>query len=183
MTAAGAGSVNGKTISFPLSTTGTTSITPAGPLTLALYSTTTASVTPAPVMSATPAPTASATPTPVATATPVPVVSTSSLLFDATAPSTQNFTVSETADTAPFTAAIACTASGTIVTPTTAAYVAQLAATTAASVNGSATFSVAGGNDLGTCTVTVTDAHGATANVSVAVDKSTLTISGNHRSY
>jgi hypothetical protein len=48
---------------------------------------------------------------------------------------------------------------------------------------GSATFGVEGGGDPGTCTVTITDVHAATATVSVAVDAATLSVSGKSRQH
>jgi hypothetical protein len=164
--AAGPASVSGTTVSLPFGNSGTLTITPSTPIIIALYATTTPTPTP--------------TPTPV----PTPVVSPASLVFDAYAPGTQNVVVSEAGDTAAFTAAIVCTESTPVPNPAPAQnYVAQLAQTSVTPTAGSATFGVEGGGDPGTCTVTITDVHAATATVSVAVDAATLSVSGKSRQH
>jgi hypothetical protein len=160
--AAGPAAINGDTVTFSPSA-GTITIAPGTPVELALYATT--------------APTPTPTPTPV----PTPVASPNSLVFGASAPTTQPFSVSESGDTANYTAAISCTPTAT---GTPDAYVAELVSTTATpNGSGTGTFTVQSGNDTGTCTVTVTDARSATATVSVAVDASNLTVSGKQRGH
>ncbi|MGD0051327.1 MAG: hypothetical protein ABSD03_05830 [Vulcanimicrobiaceae bacterium] len=163
--AAGPATVSGTTVSFAASTSGTVTITTSTPIIIALYATTTPTPTP--------------TPTPV----PTPVVSPAALLFDADAPSTQNVVVSETGDTAAYTAAIVCVETTPVPNPAPAQnYVAQLPQTSATpNPSGAATFGVQGGGDPGTCTVTITDSRSATATVSVAVDAASLTVSGKSR--
>ncbi|MGD1065182.1 MAG: hypothetical protein ABR975_00010 [Vulcanimicrobiaceae bacterium] len=166
--AAGPGTVNGDTVAFGGGATGTVTITPGAPLELAIYATPT-SPTP------TPTPTASPTPTPV----PTPVASPTSLLFDASNPTAQTFTVSEAGDTANYAGAITCSTA-----PAAGNFVAELTAATATPNGaGTATFTVQGGDEVGTCTVTVTDANNATAAVAVTVDASTVTVSGKSRQH
>jgi hypothetical protein len=174
--AAGPGTVSGNTVTFS-GNNGTTTISPTTPLELALYATTAATPTP------TASPTFEATPTPTPTPTPVPtpVASPNSLLFDASNPTTQNFTVSEAGDLAAYTAGISCSTA-----PSAGNFVAELTSTTATPVqtgSGAATFTVQGGDEVGTCTVTVTDANSATAAVAVTVDSSTITVSGHARAH
>src|SRR5580658_780445 len=171
--AAGPATVNGTTVSFPASNSGTLTITASTPIIIALYATTTPTPTPVP------------TPTPTATPVPTPVVSPGALVFDANAPGTQNVVVSEAGDTAAYTAAIVCAETTPAPNPAPAQnYVAQLQQTSATpNPSGSATFGVEGGGDPGTCTVTITDSRNATATVSVAVDATNLTVSGKSRQH
>jgi hypothetical protein len=160
---AGPGTVSGDTVTFTGGSAGTTTIAPTAPLEVAIYATATTAPTPTP------------TPTPV----PTPVASPTSLLFDAGNPTAQTFTVSETGDTANYTGAISCSTA-----PSGANFVAELSATTATpNGTGTATFTVQGGNEVGTCTVTVTDAYNATATIAVTVDASTVTVSGKSRQH
>jgi hypothetical protein len=168
--AAGPGTVSGNTVTFS-GNNGTSTISPAAPLELALYAT----------AAAPPTPTPTATPTPTPTPVPTPVASPNSLLFDAGNPTTQTFTVSEAGDLANYTGAINCSTA-----PSGANFVAELTSATATPVqtgSGAATFTVQGGNEVGTCTVTVTDANSATATVAVTVDSSTITVSGHARGH
>jgi hypothetical protein len=174
--AAGPGTVNGNTVAFGGGTTGTVTITPGAPLELAIYATPT-SPTPTPTASPTPTPTPIPTPTP--TPAPTPLASPTSLLFDASNPTAQTFTVSEAGDTANYAGAITCSTA-----PAAGNFVAELTAATATPNGaGTATFTVQGGNEVGTCTITVTDARSATATVAVAVDSSTVTVSGHGRQH
>jgi hypothetical protein len=206
--AEGPGNVTGTTVSFPL-TTGAITITPTVPLLVALYSVAagstpgpiasnsplpvaspppTASPSPAPHASASASPGASATPSPSAapTATPLPSVAPATLTFDANAPTTAPFTVTETGDTAAFTATIACapapspSPSGSP-SPAPAPFVAELGAASATPTGGVAMFSVTSGNEPGICTIVVTDAHGATATETVDVDAVSLGLFATHR--
>jgi|HubBroStandDraft_1064217.scaffolds.fasta_scaffold33881_2 hypothetical protein len=165
--AAGPATVSGTTVSFPASTQGTLTITAATPIIVALYATTTPTPTP--------------TPTPV----PTPVVTPAALIFNAADPTTQNVVVSETGDTAAYTAAIVCAETTPVPNPAPAQnYVAQLPQASATpNPSGAATFGVEGGGDPGTCTVTITDSHSATVTVSVAVDAANLTVSGKSRQH
>ncbi len=168
--AEGPGTVSGSTVSFPIGNGTAVTISPTAPVIVALY-------------------TAGG-----------PGISPALLTFDVNNPSTATFTVTEPGDTAAFTAAIACTtpqptptptqAPAAIArvpetvqatpTPTASPFVAQLGATSATPTNGSATFSVISGNELGTCSVTVTDAQNFTVVGGVAVDASNLNVTSLH---
>jgi hypothetical protein len=165
----GPGTVSGSTVSFPIGNGTAVTISPTAPAILALY-------------------TAGG-----------PGISPALLTFDVNNPSTASFTVTEPGNAAAFTAAIACaTPSPTPTqliagvarvpqsvqvsptptpTPTSSPFVAQLGATSATPTNGSATFAVTSGTELGTCSVTVTDSQSFTVVGGVAVDASNLSVS------
>ena len=169
----GPGTVSGSTVSFPIGNGTAVTLSPTAPAIVALY-------------------TAGG-----------PGISPALLTFDVNNPSTASFTVTEPGDTAAFTAAIACvtpspspTPSGLVAgvarlpetvqptpspSPTASPFVAQLGATSATPVNGSATFAVTSGNELGTCSVTVTDSQSFTVVGGVAVDASNLSVDSINR--
>jgi hypothetical protein len=187
---------SGDTVTVPLGS-GTTTISPAAPLELALYVATTGSSpspggspsppsgspTPSPAASPSPSPAVSSNPSPNPSA--VPLASPGSLVFDASSPSSQTLTVTETGDTAAFNAAIVCSAASPAPSPAPSAdFVAQITPASAAPSGATpATFTVTGGNLLGTCTITITDVNGAIATVPVAVDQTNATISTTHRKH
>jgi len=193
---AGPGTISGSTVSFPLVTTGATTISPASPLLLALYILTAASPSPAASASPSaspspiPSPIPSPSPSPSASPSPVPMVSPAVLTFDAGAPTTAPFTVSEAGETAAYTATITCATPAPSPSPSPGApspsppaypYVAQLVSTSATPTAGSATFSVMSGNDVGICSIVVTDQNGATVTETVDVDATVLGLYANHR--
>ena len=163
--------VSGTTVTFA-AMAGSETITPTAPLTYALYAATgtTATATPSPTPTASPTP--SPSPSPTATPTPAPIASPNTLVFDATSPSPQAIAVSEPGATGSFTASITCSAA-----PDT--FVAELQNTTTTAPSGS--FSVLNGSDVGTCTVTITDASGAQTTVAIQNNAYALGISGVHR--
>jgi len=179
---------SGDTVTVPLAS-GTTTISPAAPLEFALYVATTGS-SPSPGGSPSP-PSGSPTPSPAVSSSPspnpspVPLASPGSLIFDASSPSSQALTVTETGDTAAFNAAIVCSAASPAPSPAPSAdFVAQITPASAAPSGATpATFTVTGGNLLGTCTITITDVNGAIATVPVAVDQTNATISTTHRKH
>ncbi len=159
-----AGTVSGTTVSFPVSTSGSLTFTAAAPVEVALYAITGPALTPA------------------------------TLTLDAGNPTSAPFTVAEPGDTAAFTAAITCAAATPPATPSPsaspvptatptagAAYVAQLAATSATPVNGVATFTVDSGSMPGACSVIVTDAQSASSTETVNVDASAIGIYSTNR--
>jgi hypothetical protein len=172
---AGPGTVSGSTVSFPIGNGTAVTISPAAPLIVALY-------------------TAGG-----------PGISPALLTFGVSNPSTASFTVTEPGDTAAFTASIACTAATPSPTPTptqlvadvgrlpqtvqptptptpsASPFVAQLDAASATPTNGVATFAVTSGNELGTCTVTVTDSQSFTVTGGVAVDATNLSVESVHQ--
>jgi hypothetical protein len=177
---AGPGTISGTTVSFASNTNATLQLSPTVPLEIALYSVT-----------------GTATPSPSPSPSPTPVASPAVLTFDAGTPTSAPFTVSETGDTAAFTAGINCTVAPSpsphptstasplptpTPTPTGSGFVATLGATSATPSNGVATFTVNSGSAPGTCTVTVTDTRSATATVTVNVDSASIGIFSSHRS-
>ena len=60
-------------------------------------------------------------------------------------------------------------------------YVAQLVSTTATPTAGSAVFSVTSGNEVGICSIIVTDHNGATVTETVDVDATQLGLYATHR--
>jgi hypothetical protein len=168
---AGPGTTSGNTVSFASNATATLQLSATVPLEIALYSVT-GSATPTPTPSPSGSPSPSPSPTP--TLAPTPVASPALLTFDAGTPTSAPFTVSETGDTAAFTAGINCTVAPSpsphptssasplptpTPTPSGSGFVAALAATSATPTGGVATFTVNSGSVPGTCTVTVTDAR------------------------
>jgi len=161
----GPGTVSGSTVTFPIGTGTPLTISPTAPAIVALY-------------------TAGG-----------PGISPALLTFDVNNPSTASFTVTEPGDTAAFTAAIVCatpspsptptqlpagiarTPQTVQASPTPTPFVAQLGASSATPVNGSATFAVTSGNQLGSCSVTVTDSQNFTVAGGVAVDATNLSVS------
>ena len=174
----GPATVSGTTLTFAASSTGSVTITPTTPAIVALYYTT---------------PTASPSASPSPAGSAAPALSPTSLTFDANAPSTQTFTVTESGDTAAYTAGIACVAASpspvpspspspsSAPSPTPSPFIAVLGATSATPASGVATFSVTSGSEVGSCTVTVTDANGATALETINVDESLLGVYSTHR--
>jgi hypothetical protein len=170
---------SGTTVNFPLVSTGTTTVSPAAPLEYAVYAVTAPSPSPSASPSISPSPSPSPSPTPI----PTPVASPGSLVFDATSPAPQSLIVPETGDTAAFTSAIVCNAASPAPSPAPSDdFVANI--TTPPNPSGpSETFTVNGGNLLGTCTITITDARGASIMVPVAVDETGATISTTGRKH
>ena len=178
----GPGTVSGLTVSFP-SDAVPVAITPTAPIYFVLY----AETGTAPTSTPTASPSLSPSPTP--TAVPTPVVSPNSLVFDAANPSATTVAVSEAGYTGSFTAsAISCTASPTPepsfspdpnATPSSNpdAFVATITSSSTSTTG----FTVQGGDEIGTCTFTITDSANASALVSIAVDESNIGISAKHR--
>jgi len=115
----------------------------------------------------------------------MPVASPGSLVFDASSPAPQTFTVSEAGDTAAFTSAITCSAASPAPSPAPSdAFVAQVTPASAAPSGATpATFTVNGGGLIGDCTVTITDANSQTTTVSVTVGETNLTINSRRRTH
>ncbi len=165
----GPGVVSGDTVTFAAAA-GSETITPTAPLVYVLYAATGTAATATPTAS--PSPTATPTASPTPSPTPAPIASPSTLIFDATSPSPQAIAVSEPGATGTFTASITCSAA-----PDT--FVAELQNTTTTAPSGS--FSVLNGSDVGTCTVTISDASGAQTTVAIQNNAYALGISGVRR--
>jgi hypothetical protein len=60
-------------------------------------------------------------------------------------------------------------------------FVAELASTTATPVAGAATFTVISGDEYGVCTIVVSDAHGASTDVTVDVNETNFGIEAKRR--
>lgn len=148
------GTVSGDTVSFA-SASGTVSIAPSQPAVFALYT-----------LAASPSSSPSASPS------ASPVASPNTLLFDESSPAPQTFTVTEAGYSGTFTEQTNCTASpAPSPVPTSSPYVVQVSPSSAtpASAGAAVTFTVTPGEETGSCTITVTDGHSATATVSASV--------------
>lgn len=195
----GPAAVSGTTVTFA-SIAGSILITPAQPAVFALYDiptpTSSPTASPAPTTSPSSSPTAPSSPTsspsasptaspsaaPTATPTPVPtptpVASPDSFAFDANNPGAALLSVSETGDTAPFNASIACTEDPLGQSPATSPFVAMIGppSATPSSAGAAATFKVASGSETGSCTITIIDANGAQIMIPVTVSSANLNV-------
>jgi hypothetical protein len=149
--AAGPATISGTTVSFPLTGTGTTTISPNAPLYVALYSTATASPSPSPSPRPSPNPSPSPSPSPSPPVGAV-VATPTALTFTTSASTAQTFAVSESGYTGTFSAVSSTPAVATVAAGQTAG-----------------TFTVTP-LESGTTTITITGASGgAAATVSVSV--------------
>ena len=120
----------------------------------------------------------------------LPTVTPTSLAFDASNPTSLTFTATELEYASAFTATMACTENPTGQSPASNAYVAEFTGTgttattatgTPSSPGGGVVFTVQGGAETGSCTVTVTDANNATATVAITTSSTSVTVTGKHR--
>jgi hypothetical protein len=161
----GPATVSGTTVTFAAVTQQSIQITAGQPVYIALFAVPTGSL---------------ATPTPLPS--PTPVASPASVTLTAGG-SAATFGVSETNDTAAFTATISCTPNPAVPSPlpTSNVFVAQVTASATPAAGGVATFTVTPGNETGACTITVTDANNASISVPVTVNTTGAIIYGKSR--
>jgi hypothetical protein len=171
---AGPQTASGNSVTFASVATPLT-ITPNAPVTFVLYTGSVATPTPSPSPSPSPSP------------TPTPVVSPATLVFDASAPTSHPFSVSETNYAGAFNATMTCTANPAVQTPPANAFVAQFsngttsASGTAASAGAAVAFTVASGAETGSCSVSVADASGHASGLAVTVSTTGVTIDATGR--